>query len=149
MTFREPKYTFMMNAGLLLTARGLGRSDLGMVGKCSSRGTGTTVLTYHLGFGFRLTTRELGCLFWPLILTKTRLMAEDLAGPPVMGLTYGCVSAPFQNIWNTVVVVCVTSASNKWLIRVNLMVTRTTTTTIPNRQSDTSQGYLAPCSGCS
>ena len=115
-----------------------------------NRGTGTTVLTYHLGFGIKLTTRESGCLLWPLIPTKTRLMAEDLAGPPAMGLTCGCVSAPFQNIWSTVAVVCVTSSSNKWLIRVNLMVARTTATiTTTNRQSDVSQGYLAPCSGCS
>ena len=63
----------MMNAGLLLTARGLGRSGLGMVGKCSSRGTGTTVLTYHLGFGIELTTEVFGSLFWPLIPTKIDL----------------------------------------------------------------------------
>ena len=38
---------------------------------------------------------------------------------------------------------CVTSASNKWLIRVDLMVARTvTTTTTTSRQSDTSLFHL-------
>ena len=41
-------------------------------------------------------TGVFGSLFWPLIPAKTRLMTEDLAGPPVIMLTDGCMSVPSQ-----------------------------------------------------
>ena len=80
-----------------------------------NRGTGTTVLTYHLGFGIKLTHRG---IWLPVLATHT---SQNLVyntesaslGPPVIDQLNGCMSAPFQTYRNTVVVVRVTSLLNK------------------------------------
>ena len=80
-----------------------------------NRGTGTTVLTYHLGFGIKPTHRG---IWLPVLATHT---SQNLVyntesaslGPPVIDQLNGCMSAPFQTCRNTVVVVRVTSLLNK------------------------------------
>ena len=92
-----------------------------------NRGTGTTVLTYHLGFGIELTTEVFGSLFWPLIPAKTRLMIEDLAGPPVVMSADGCMSVPSQTHGVSLLLFVRPLYWTSKLTRVDLMITRTTT----------------------